>query len=104
MKINTAIRALALSATLATIAAVNFSSPAMAYQCTNSYKQGEAVAKLVVKSKSQARKAWSAVAKNAYGLEWSVWDIATNKSMDCDWTGNNYYCIAKAKPCQYVVQ
>jgi uncharacterized protein (UPF0333 family) len=104
MKINTTIRAFALSATLATLAAVNFSSPAMAYQCKNSFKQGEGIAKLLIKSRSAAKKAWSAEAKNAYGLEWSVWNIASNDSVNCDWTGNNFYCIAKAKPCQYVVQ
>lgn len=104
MKTNTTIRALALSATLATLAAVNLSSPAMAYVCKNNFKQGEGIGKLLLKSKSAAKKAWSAEAKNAYGLEWSVWNIAANDSVNCDWTGNNYYCVAKAKPCQYVVQ
>ena len=75
---------------------------AEAYQCKNGYKQVETLAKLKAKSKATGRALWTSEVKNEYGLQWSAWDIAANKSQSCEWTGNRWYCITKAKPCLYV--
>ncbi len=104
MTIKITSRGFLLAATIATLASTQFTSPAMAYVCKNSYKQGEALSNSVVTGKANARKAWSTAAKSAYGLEWSVWTIAANRTTTCEWTGAKHYCIARAKPCQYVVQ
>jgi hypothetical protein len=76
---------------------------AQAYQCKSSYVQAEAVGKPKFKALKSARTFWSAEAKDKYDLSWSVWNIAANKSTDCNYTGNQWYCIVKAKPCLYVV-
>jgi hypothetical protein len=84
--------------------AVSLPGPAEAYQCKNSFVQGEGIHKLSAKARAAAKAAWTANAKSAYGLAWSVWDIATAKSQNCSYTGGAFYCIYKAKPCLYVVQ
>ena len=76
---------------------------AQAYQCKTGYQQAEAVGKPLFKAKKSARTAWASTVTGTYGLQWSSWDIAASKSWDCDWTGNQYYCKVKAKPCLYVV-
>ncbi|WP_119271724.1 hypothetical protein [Taklimakanibacter deserti] len=88
----------------AAILAVTFAtSGAQAYQCKTSYVQAEAVGNLRAKAAKSAKTFWTTQAKNQYGLAWSVWPIAASKSQDCNWTGNQFYCIVKAKPCLYVV-
>jgi hypothetical protein len=77
---------------------------AQAYQCKNGYAQAEAHGNTRYKAMKNARNIWSNQVKNQYSLEWSVWNIAANKDTDCSFTGNQQYCIIKAKPCKYVVQ
>ena len=79
-------------------------SGAQAYQCKSSSLQAEALGKPKFKAMKSAKNFWSAAAKDKYGLAWSVWNIAESKSTDCDFTGNQWYCIVKAEPCLYVVQ
>ena len=90
----------------AALVAVTFlsSATAQAYQCKGNYVQAEALGNLRVKAAKSAKNIWATQVKNAYGLQWSSWDIAASKSQDCNWTGNKFYCIVKAMPCLYVVQ
>jgi hypothetical protein len=92
-------------AAFAIAVAISASLPgsAEAYQCKNSYKQGEGIHNLAHIARAAAKAAWTANAKNAYGLAWSVWDIAKSKSQNCSHTGGAFYCIYKAQPCLYVV-
>jgi len=78
-------------------------SGAQAYQCKTSFVQAEALGNPRVKAAKSAKTFWAGEAKDKYGLAWSVWDIAASKSQNCNWTGNKFYCIVKAKPCLYVV-
>jgi hypothetical protein len=55
-------------------------------------------------SRIQARKSWSIKVKGRLGQAWSVWQIARNKSVKCEKSGQRWVCTAKAKPCLYVVQ
>lgn len=80
-----------------------FAGSAQAYVCKNIKTQAESLANTNLQAKKAARKFWSQKVKNSYGLEWSVYDIATSKSENCNWTGAKFYCIIRAKPCQYVV-
>lgn len=101
------IRSVRLSALVlagATLAAVQTAGTAQAYQCKPGYVQTETIATLKAKSKASGRKLWTSNVKDSLGLEWSVWDIASNASQDCNFTGAKWYCITKAKPCLYVVQ
>jgi hypothetical protein len=82
---------------------VSLAGPAQAYQCKNGFIQTEAIHKLRVNSAASATKLWSGKAKGSYGLAWSVWTIAASKSVTCNHTGASYYCMAKGKPCLYVV-
>lgn len=99
---NVRLSALALAASV--FAAIQMAGSAQAYQCKPGYVQTETIATLKAKSKSSGRKLWTSNVKNSLGLEWSVWDIASNASQDCAFTGAKWYCITKAKPCLYVVQ
>jgi hypothetical protein len=92
------------AAALAAMLCVSLTATAQAYQCKTGFTQAEALHKSATKSRAAARKAWSTTAKNSYGLEWSLWNIATAKDQNCSHTGAAYYCIVKAKPCLYVVQ
>jgi len=94
-------RVAAYAAALMTLAVM--ANGAQAYQCKSGYQHAEAVGKQLFKAKKSARTIWASTVTSAYGLQWSSWDIAASKSLDCDWTGNQYYCKAKAKPCLYVV-
>lgn len=77
---------------------------AQAYQCKALKTQAEALGNTQAGAKASARGFWSAAVKNKHGLAWSVWAIAASKSENCNWTGNKFYCIVKARPCLYVVQ
>ncbi|MGL4592086.1 MAG: hypothetical protein ACRCVZ_09580 [Aestuariivirga sp.] len=99
---NVRLSALVLAASA--FAAIQMAGNAQAYQCKPGYVQVETIATLKAKSKSSGRKLWTSNVKNSLGLEWSVWDIASNESQDCAFTGAKWYCITKAKPCLYVVQ
>ena len=92
-----------LVAGLVAAVALSFASGAQAYQCKSSYKNAEAIAPGKAQSIASAKAIWHNTVNNIYGLQWSAWDIAKSKHMDCDFTGNNWWCRAKAKPCLYVV-
>jgi hypothetical protein len=80
-----------------------FAGSAQAYVCKNTKTQVETSGLSQAIAKSRGRTAWAKKVKAAYGLEWSVWDIATSRSQTCEASGNTYQCVTKAKPCQYVV-
>jgi hypothetical protein len=104
-RINTRnVRLSALVLAASAFAATQMAGSAQAYQCKPGYVQSETIATLKAKSKSSGRKLWTSNVKNSLGLEWSVWDIASNASQDCEFTGAKWYCITRAKPCLYVVQ
>jgi hypothetical protein len=98
------IRKTALALTLVTFAGFSFASSAQAYQCKGNFTQVETHAKIRAKAKSLGRTYWTSTVKDNYGLQWSVWNIAASKSQSCEHTGNQWYCVTKAKPCLYVVQ
>ena len=95
---------LVAAALVTAILALPFAAPAQAYQCKNSYSQAEALGNNRFMALKNARNIWANQVKDQYSLEWSVWNIAANKDTDCNFTGNQQYCIIKAKPCKYVVQ
>jgi len=76
---------------------------AQAYQCKTGFVQAEALANTKFKAQKSAKNIWASTVTNTYSLQWSSWDIAKSKSLGCNWTGAKFYCIAKAKPCLYVV-
>ena len=73
---NVRLSALVLAASA--FAATQMAGNAQAYQCKPGYVQAETIATLKAKSKSSGRKLWTSNVKNSLGLEWSVWDIASN--------------------------
>jgi hypothetical protein len=94
---------------LASVLAVGFVSlasiaPAHAYQCKHLPTTASAGAVLKASAQGKAVTAWSSKVKANLGLSWSVWDIASAKSVTCSKVGNTWTCQAKAKPCNYVVQ
>ena len=95
---------LVAAALVTAILALPFAAPAQAYQCKNSYSQAEALGNNRFMALKNARNIWANQVKDQYSLEWSVWNIATSKDTDCNYTGSKQYCIIKAKPCKYVVQ
>lgn len=95
------IAALGLAVTLPVAAAP---STAEAYQCKSTVVHAEALSPKRMKARLSAQKFWADQAKDQFGLPWSVWKIATAKSMNCSWTGNRHWCVAEAKPCYLAVQ
>ena len=93
-----------LAAGFMAVLAVTSAGAAQAYECKTAYKQAEAIAPTKVQSTAGVKTIWHNNVKDIYGLQWSVWSIAKSKRINCDFTGNNYYCRASAKPCLYVVQ
>lgn len=94
---------------LAAVLAVGFVSlasiaPAHAYQCKHLPATASGSAVLKASAQGKATTAWSSKVKSNLGLSWSVWDIASAKSVTCSKVGNTWSCQAKAKPCNYVVQ
>jgi hypothetical protein len=77
----------AAAAAITAAISVSLIGSAEAYQCKNSFVQAEAIHKLPAKARASAKAAWTAKAKNSYGLAWSVWDIAAVKSQNCSFTG-----------------
>ncbi len=80
-----------------------FTAPAQAYQCKPSYRIGVGTAHGKFMAKARARSKWTSSTKGAYGLAWSVWNIANPKSFNCSKQGSKWRCAAYAKPCLYVV-
>jgi hypothetical protein len=100
---------LKLPASLAVVAALAVAAPwntgtAHAYACKSSPHQAVAVHNVRTIARSNARKNWTASAKTQYGLAWSVWSIAKDRSVNCaKLSSGQWRCLASAKPCQYVV-
>lgn len=82
--------------------AVSGAATAQAYECKTGYKHAEAIAPTKAQSTAGVKVIWHNTVKDIYGLQWSAWDIAKLKRITCSYTGNNYYCRARAKPCLYV--
>jgi hypothetical protein len=101
--VNTKLRRGILAAVVAVIP-LALAGSAQAYQCKAVKTQAESLGNTRFAAKASARSFWSTAVKNKYDLAWSVWDIAASKSESCNWTGNKFYCIIKARPCLYVVQ
>jgi hypothetical protein len=101
--VNAKLRRGILAAVVAVIP-LALAGSAQAYQCKAFKTQAEALGNTQVAAKASARGFWSTKVKNKLDLSWSVWDIAASKSENCNWTGNKFYCIIRAKPCLYVVQ
>ncbi|PPC98395.1 MAG: hypothetical protein CTY31_13385 [Hyphomicrobium sp.] len=88
----------------ATLAVAFSAAPAQAYQCKNSPHQAVGVRALKVSASMAARNNWVSSAKAQYGLQWSVWSIATAKQQDCvRLNTGKWRCLVSAKPCLYVV-
>ncbi len=79
-------------------------TPAEAYQCKGSPHQAVGVRNLKNMASVAARQNWTATAKTQYGLSWSVWSIASGKTVDCvKLNTGKWRCLASANPCNYVV-
>ncbi len=77
---------------------------ASAYQCKNYPHQAVGVRPIKGAASVAARQNWSSTAKSQYGLSWSVWSIAKNKTVDCvRLDTGKWRCLASARPCNYVV-
>ncbi len=89
----------------ASILLIGLASGASAYQCKKLNVTGVSAATGQTSALAGAQAQWTAKAKSAYGLSWSVWNIAAGKTQTCTASGNGAYtCVVKAKPCNYVVQ
>jgi len=98
-----------LALTLLTIVgggAVTMPGEAQAYACKSYPNQSVGVRKGKIMARVAARKNWTANTKSKYGLSWSVYNIAKDKSLTCSYLQNQkkWRCLASAKPCHYVVQ
>jgi hypothetical protein len=90
--------ALLLAATLAA------SGHAHAYACKTSPHQATATDVAKITAQGRSKKNWSSTAKSAFGLSWSVWSIAANRSVSCNkLASGKWTCLASGKPCNYVV-
>ena len=101
------IRNIVQVAAIAGIAALSMSAtttPSLAYSCKAYPEQADAYLKTKFAASAKAKKNWSIKTKNQYGLAWSVWDIAKDKSVECKQVAGKWTCKAKAKPCLFVVQ
>lgn len=98
-KLRTGFAALAIVAVAATL----FAGNANAYSCKNISQGAVGSKNTKFAAKHAARKKWTSTVKSRLGLAWSVWSIAKNKTIRCKKVGSKWRCIAKAKPCLYVV-
>ncbi|WP_457940319.1 hypothetical protein [Mesorhizobium sp. 10J20-29] len=88
---------------IATVSMSATATPSLAYSCKAYPEQADAYLKTKFAARAKAIKNWSYKTKNQYGLAWSVWDIAKDKSVECKKVSGKWSCKAKAKPCLYVV-
>lgn len=101
-----AIRFIVQAAAVAGIAVLSMSAtttPSLAYSCKAYPEQADAYLHTKFAARAKAVKNWSYKTKNKYGVAWSVWDIAKDKSVECKNVSGKWSCKAKAKPCLYVV-
>ena len=105
MTIRTIVNARRLAAfALAASMPFAFAGSAEAYQCKKLRVSAEAIGPNAATTLANAHLIWSNKVMNTLGLSWSVWNIASDKTQTCSFTGNNQYCVVRAKPCLYVVQ
>ena len=83
---------------------------AEAYACMGQYAMGSGIANSQGAATALAKAKWTSSVKGYLGLPWSVWNIAEGQSVTCKKVrarggrGKTIYsCVAKAKPCKYVV-
>ncbi len=89
----------------ASLILVSLASGASAYQCKKLNVTGAKVSTMQTVAIAGAKADWTGKAKAAYGLPWSVWAIAKNPKQTCTaGAGGTFVCVAKARPCKYVVQ
>jgi hypothetical protein len=81
-----------------------FAGSAEAYQCKaqNEAANGKAIGQNLALIRGKTN--WTNSVKGKFGLEWSVWNIASAPSQNCSKNGAMYQCTVVAKPCKYVVQ
>lgn len=77
---------------------------ASAYVCKTYHEQADAYLQIRPMARRTAIQNWSTKVQSQYGLPWSAWSISEGKSVDCKHVDGKWSCVAKAKPCQYVVQ
>ncbi|MGQ0456972.1 MAG: hypothetical protein ACT4OU_07910 [Hyphomicrobium sp.] len=98
------VKSSSLAACAAAAAVFSASAPAEAYVCKNSPHQAVGVRLLQNAATAASRANWSSSASSQYGLSWSVWNIASNKDVDCvKLNTGKWRCLASANPCDYVV-
>ncbi len=92
------------ASTLAAATLFAFVGSAEAYQCKaqNEAANGKAIGQNLALNRSKAN--WTKSVKGKFGLEWSVYTIASAPSQNCAKNGAMYQCTVVAKPCKYVVQ
>lgn len=105
MRPFSAILASAILATTLAGATVSISTPAMAYSCKSYPTQAVGVRKRKMQARNVARVGWKNIVKSNFGLPWSLWSIAKDRSNTCVYLQNikKWRCLASAKPCLYVV-
>lgn len=104
MKTLTTILMIGGLSALALTAAPGFSGEAHAYLCKGNQYSGAATRRGIMQARIGARKSWENTMKTQFGLPWSVWSIAENKSIECHMTGTKHTCLALGRPCLYAVQ
>lgn len=108
LKSKTILNTVAALAIVSAAAALT-AGKAEAYACMSQYAQGVGVGNSQGAATANAKAKWTSSVKGYLGLPWSVWNIAKGKSVVCEKkranrSGRFYYkCIARAKPCKYVV-
>ncbi|MEM8685864.1 MAG: hypothetical protein AAGF81_00945 [Pseudomonadota bacterium] len=94
---------LTLVAAVAALCLPVLTTSASAYQCKRIPTQVKVHAPTKAASQAQSKASWTIKVKNSRGLAWSVWNIAKAKKVNCTKAGQRWVCVAKAKPCKYVV-
>ncbi len=93
------------AATIATMSTTNTTS-ALAYSCKSFPTQAVGIRKRKMAARGASRVGWSNNVKTQFGLAWSVYKIAKQKSISCTYLQNikKWRCLSSAKPCLYAVQ
>jgi hypothetical protein len=98
------LKSVAVATALCLAASLAAMGHAHAYACKTSPHQATATDVAKITAQGRSKKNWSSTAKSAFGLSWSVWSIAANRSVTCNkLASGKWTCLASAKPCNYVV-
>ena len=81
-----------------------FTGGASAYSCLSTEYSGSATNTFMYKARAAAMESWRNAMKQQFGVEWSVWSIAEDSSVECHQAGTRTTCLVRARPCKYVVQ